>query len=218
MTTETLTFTGTNGDPWPSGFTMDLPSGSGPTTSIQGNRGRATTGTAARDLYAVRTADSLSQSDVTVLMAATSATSGPVDMAGLLSRYTSSSVCYRARARYDASSVQLTRNGTQVGTVTVNGGAGHFSAWRMRLRTTIDGANARVQVRYWQDGASEPGTWDIDYTDTSPLSAGKCGLYFNLETNAVTFDVDDYVRDDLVAGGTSHTRTISRVVQTVTEG
>jgi len=215
MAVETIDFTGTNDDPWPSGWTFDLPSGSGPTTSIQGNRGRGTTSTAARDLYAVRTADSLLDSDVTFVMAATTATAGPADMIGPVSRYASASVCYRARARYDNNTIELTRNGTQVGTFQPNGGAGYDAAWRIRLRTTVSGSDALVQVRYWEASAAEPGTWQIEYTDTAPLSAGKCGVFYNFQTSGVQYDIDDYVRDDLVSGE-AHTRTITRVVSTHT--
>lgn len=207
MTTETVTFTGTNGDAWPAGFSFDV-SASGPTTSIQSNRGRATTSNASRDLYATRTADALLESDSTFLMAATSAVNGPGNMVGLVSRYASSSVCYRCRGRYNDSAVELTRNGVQVGIVTINGGAGLDSAWRLRMRTTVSGSDALVKVRYWQDGTAEPGTWNIEYTDTSPLSAGRSGFFFNLETLGVTFDVDDYERDDLVAG-TPHAQSIT---------
>ena len=205
MTIETIDFTGTDTDPWPSGFTFDRPGGTEIAGTIQSNRGRVSTTVGGRDMFAVRTADSLSESDVTMVMASTNAVGGSGLHIGLLSRYTSASVCYRARGRYDTGTVELTRNGTQVGTFQVNGGGGFDATWRVRLRTTVSGSDALVQVRYWEASASEPGTWDIEYTDTAPLSAGKCGIFADIGTNTLTVDVDDYVRDDLAGSGATPT-------------
>jgi len=36
-----------------------------------------------------------------------------------------------------------------------------------------------VQIRSWVDGGSEPGTWDIDTTDSSYASAGRFGMATN---------------------------------------
>lgn len=214
MSVFTENFTGTDGAAWPSGWTNDVPNGSGPTTTIQTNRGRIGTTVGARDVYATRSAESLTESDVTVLMAATTAGASSINLVGLVSRFSAAATCYRARVRYVDASLQLTRNGTSVATASIPGGS-IAAAWRMRMRTTTSGANALIQVRYWVDGAAEPSTWNIEYTDTAPLAAGRTGVYADMGTTSVTFDLDDYVRDDLVAAPT-HSRTIRRVVSTHT--
>lgn len=42
------------------------------------------------------------------------------------------------------------------------------------IRARIDGG--RIRARAWEDGASEPGTWELDVTDLAPLDAGYAGI------------------------------------------
>ena len=59
-----------------------------------------------------------------------------------------------------------------------------------RIRTQSQGATIRGRI--WQDGTSEPSTWNINYTDPSPLGSGIAALsaYGSAAANAT---VDDYL-------------------------
>ncbi|HEU5003587.1 MAG TPA: IPT/TIG domain-containing protein [Actinomycetota bacterium] len=50
------------------------------------------------------------------------------------------------------------------------------TAYWQRVRITTAGSAATIQVRVWADGTSEPSTWNLSYTDTSPLPAGSVGV------------------------------------------
>ena len=93
---------------------------------------------------------------------------------GAVVRYASSSSCYRARVNYGSGNLEVARNGTQVGSYGIVSTEGFIAtSWKIRLRVTVSGSDALVQARYWASTNSEPGTWQVEYTDTSPLSAGS---------------------------------------------
>jgi len=45
----------------------------------------------------------------------------------------------------------------------------------LRIDVQVSNGVAQVNGRAWQDGATEPTTWQVSYTDTTPLAAGYPG-------------------------------------------
>lgn len=67
---------------------------------------------------------------------------------------------------------------TQVAAQSITGGtAGEW--WHYRLRANGDS----FKIRVWEDGGSEPGTWDIETTDSTYSTAGYVGLFKGANTN-----------------------------------
>lgn len=197
MTVDSDSFGGTDGDPWDAGWSFTSPSGSGTYTVIEFADGVAGSSIAARDLYATRTADSLTDADVTFQMTNTGATVGSALRVGCVARYTAPTTHYRARVNYVTGELELARNHSVVDSV---GLASVPAQWLIRLRVTTSGSDALLKARLWEYGTTEPTTWDLEYTDTSPLSAGKCGLYFDFGVTTFEVRVNDYVRTDLAVG------------------
>lgn len=66
---------------------------------------------------------------------------------------------------------------TSISDVAVTITSGTWCWLRMRLN------GSTVQLRYWADGDSEPGTWNIDTTDATYNTAGYVGLLKGSNTN-----------------------------------
>lgn len=49
------------------------------------------------------------------------------------------------------------------------------SYWE-RVRVEGAGSSAKISVRAWPDGTPEPSTWNLTYSDASPLPAGRVGI------------------------------------------
>lgn len=79
---------------------------------------------------------------------------------------------------------KLVSNGfTQLASTNVSEVEGVFY-W---IRVSMTGNH--LQARIWQDGSGEPGTWNIDTTDSTYASAGRYGMSFNGFSGAgVKFD------------------------------
>lgn len=79
---------------------------------------------------------------------------------------------------------KLVSNGfTQLASTAVSEVSGTFY-W---IRVSMTGNH--LQARTWQDGNSEPGTWNIDTTDATYSAAGRYGMSFNqFSGTGVQFD------------------------------
>lgn len=72
---------------------------------------------------------------------------------------------------------------TQIASVNISEVEGVF----YQMHVTMIGNH--LQARAWQDGTSEPGTWNIDTTDSTYAAAGRYGMSFNAFSGAgVEFD------------------------------
>lgn len=76
----------------------------------------------------------------------------------------------------------------------------------IRMQVMDDGANTMFRVKSWDDGAGEPGTWDIEYTDTTPGALhGTAGAlqFVTLASGSTLIDnlVDDVTYTSYDAGG-----------------
>lgn len=120
---------------------------------------------------------------------------------GILLRFTSTSNYYLAR--YDgAGNLAFFKNiggtKTTVGSYAFAPGSGTFYWMRFHVSGTT------ISIRSWQDGTTEPGTWNYSTTDTSLSGASggnKVGLYgFDNFGSGNSFD--HFSVDDLVVGGT----------------
>jgi hypothetical protein len=58
-----------------------------------------------------------------------------------------------------------------------------------RVRLTNDGTDCHFKIRLWKDGDSEPSAWQLEETESSPMThAGKGGIYIGCRSSA-TFDI-----------------------------
>jgi hypothetical protein len=213
-------FTGTNGDPWDSGkWTITKDEGDG-TVDIQSNTGRiATSGTAERYLHAEANSDTAVQ-DCSLLLSI-----DPLQSSNSINEF---EVCLRSTGTPDSHNGYPVDcymfggyfDGDNLGIWTSKMVAGvwedllgsvtsrstfNVKAW---LRFEVEDVASDVVVRSssWDDGESEPGSWDNEITDTSPGSLfGKSSGRLELlvwTPHAVALDnrIDDLVFDEL--GGT----------------
>ncbi len=60
----------------------------------------------------------------------------------------------------------------------------------IRFGTVDNGSDVDLKARYWQDGNSEPSSWDIEETDTDPITATG---YVGAESFAATTQQWDFV-------------------------
>lgn len=96
---------------------------------------------------------------------------------------------YELKVENDATNqIRLCRNGASVATSPFS----PFSEFGMRLRVV----GADIKVRVWLTSGAEPGTWTIEYTDPSPLSAGTCGFgVYNSLNRPATMNAPFVVED-----------------------
>lgn len=120
------------------------------------------------------------------------------DTAGVLARYTDTNNLYLAR--YDgAGHIAFFKNvagvKTTVGSYAFTANTGGVFWW---LKFHVQGTT--ISIRTWQDGTSEPATWNYTTTDTSLSGASggnKVGLYGF--SNFGPDKYDHFTADDLVA-------------------
>lgn len=75
------------------------------------------------------------------------------------------------------------------------------------IRVSMTGNH--LQARVWQDGTGEPGTWNIDTTDSTYTTAGRYGMSFNaFSGSGVKFDHITVTDNSSI---TTNTRTITPV-------
>lgn len=76
---------------------------------------------------------------------------------------------------------------TTVTTATISTRSNDTYYW-IRFRVNSSGPTS-VKARIWADGDSEPGTWDVDATDSSgPTGSGKLGFVLGIGATAHTWD------------------------------
>lgn len=117
---------------------------------------------------------------VRVVFDATASTTG-----GIITRFVSTSNGYLCR--YSGSGafqiLRLAATDVTIATTPWTPTVGTFY-W---IRFDVQGST--LQARFWQDGTSEPSTWNLTVTDTTYASAGSAGLYaFGSTATGVQFD------------------------------
>lgn len=91
-----------------------------------------------------------------------------------------SATCYSVRLRPADVAIYRGVGATQTQLTTQSiSGAAAGEWWHYRFQ--INGS--ALKVRVWEDGGSEPGTWDIETTDSTYSTAGYVGLLKGANTN-----------------------------------
>ena len=91
--------------------------------------------------------------------------------------------------------VMRTSGGVETRVANVAFTAATGTAYWQRVRITTSGTSATIQVRVWADGTSEPSTWNLSYTDASPLPAGAVGV--EAWDNGSGWQIDSFSAGDL---------------------
>ena len=72
--------------------------------------------------------------------------------------------------------IMRTSGGTKSRVANIAFPAVNGTAYWERARIQTSGSSATILVRAWPDGTPEPATWNLTYTDPSPLPAGMVGM------------------------------------------
>ena len=206
-------FTGTNGDAWDSGkWTTSEEGSSSANTDIQSNEGRMQATNSVDDFSAATANADTDVQEAEALIYVDPTNYNQTDNAWIYLMLRSSgeqvaanagrpatAYYWRADLRSNNTGMNLYRRVTNSETL-LTGSASSRSAtnvpfW-MRMATEDSGSDVIIRVRAWDDGSSEPGTWDINHTDTSPGilhgATGKLQLVArSFSSSGVDVRVDD---------------------------
>lgn len=131
------------------------------------------------------------------------------DVAGLVFRYTDNNNWYNVNIGAYLNNLVFSKMVSGSYSDVAFGGSATYATgttWKLRVRNI----GTSIKARIWDASGSEPGTWNIDTTDTSLSSAGGFGVVADpVGSPVITFD--DYTATD----GTSVT-TNSRTITPVT--
>lgn len=121
----------------------------------------------------------------------------------VLSDYPNTDTYYRLRT-YNGGAWEESGHGTNCTGTTSSGVTPTNNAWwRFRIQAEDTGAGTTIRARFWLDGDVEPGTWQIDCTDTSGTrrTSGTVGVWAVANTDSGAKYWDDIVVTTL-GGGT----------------
>lgn len=203
----TETWTGSNGAAWPAQWTGRTVGGGTGTSTIQTNRGRqSASGAAYCQRFDLLSGSNIADFDLVVSLGL--ANGGAEQYHG---------VHFRVDANVTSGSpdgflVEFWPGSNEVALIdtaadtelVIVGTAGVNDTTRRNLRIRCVGTS--IRVRWWNVGAGEPGTWQIDTTS----SAHTSGRFLLQATNggtttARTVDWDDLAIDDIAVTGTINT-------------
>jgi hypothetical protein len=189
---EAVTFTGANGAAWPAPFAAIYTS-SGSTATIQSNKGRLTTTTGSYSGSVYRGFTPASDdyeitADLTVVSTANEGYQRLAWRAFTDGREYALSILLASNEirvhEQDASFAQTTK-GSETSVGLSNGTVVH-------TRIRVEGSDHKV--RWWLDAESEPGTWNVEFTDTTYTSGAiTCYLVGGNATATVNADYDNFV-------------------------
>jgi len=198
----TDTFTGTNGAAWSSTWTTGSnPNQGAVTPSIQSNRGRLTTGSHG----GYNGGDRISRRvNITA----------PVDAVALFSfQWTTGDETYPS---FYIRSTNTALDGQGGYFLSIDKGSNTWNIGRGSSYSNTDLGTAKsktwttnvkywarfgvvgtaIKARVWNDGSSEPSTWDYSVTDSNITAAGSVGITLGGGSAAsLTFDIDDFSLD-----------------------
>lgn len=159
------TFTGADGDPWPSDWTTF-----GATVDIQSNTGRTVTGTSS---YATAGAHMTGSADGGLLVKWQWSIAGSERLTGIGFRFgtTPESTGYEVLI-YQGGQV-LRRYNSGISDIAFQAGSFATATWYW---TRAAWSGSTLQARTWADGGSEPGTWNVTATDATFGAAGRVML------------------------------------------
>ena len=203
----TETWTGTNGAAWNSTRWPTVSGGTGGTVDIQSNKGRMQTGTVQWDLCQAIPQDVIPDDfEVTGSVTITSATE---TYPFLIYRCNSTGNNYFQLtwlAPSDVVAIERRDNfvPTTMDSDTLAVADGDTIHWRLRV------VGSDHKLRCWVNGASEPGTWLLEFTD-STYAAQNLAIVgvINGGTTSRRIDWDDVTIDDLVNNATATPSVVS---------
>lgn len=124
--------------------------------------------------------------DVTLKCRFSQVTTSALCQLSLMGRYNGSTTAYRASARIQTSGAVdlrtetwITGTLTTIGTDVTNVGTGKNGTEWWHLRLQLQGTSpTAVRAKLWLDGGAEPGSWQIDITDTNATlqTSGGAGI------------------------------------------
>ena len=203
----TETWTGTNGAAWNSTRWPTVSGGTGGTVDIQSNKGRMQTGTVQWDLCQAIPQDVIPDDfEATGSVTITSATE---TYPFLIYRCNSTGNNYFQltwMAPSDVVAIERRDNfvPTTMDSDTLAVADGDTIHWRLRV------VGSDHKLRCWVNGASEPGTWLLEFTD-STYAAQNLAIFgvINGGTTSRRIDWDDVTIDDLVTNATATPSVVS---------
>lgn len=192
------TFTGTNGDAW-SGTWAAGQLDTGASALIQSNAGRVTTGSAGGYAGMASRKVNLSNSTDQVWLMKFRWPTGAECYPGIWLRAgndaldAQSGYCFQLNR--PASEWSVFKSTSYVGTDLASGAFSFASNTWYWVRCGVVGSALKLKI--WADGASEPGAWTWEGTDTTYAGAGRCGIRVGPGAAAsAAFDIDDFQLDD----------------------
>lgn len=124
--------------------------------------------------------------DMTATIATNVLATGGSHFPALVARAADVNNCYLARVEFSTTaqvivSVRKRVASTETLISATTSGLTHAANTRFRLRFQLVGTALRARV--WQDGTTEPTSWDVDTTDTALTAAGQIGMRGILSTS-----------------------------------
>jgi hypothetical protein len=189
--------------------------GSASDFAVNGTEGTMTAPTSSTSRQAVLTGVSNQEQDVTVRFKTDKVSAGTSQEYFILSRYVSSTLMYRAKIRLTPTNgvtVQGSKvvSGTEtfIGTQATVSGLTYSANSYIRVRAKFSGASpTTIQIKAWDDAATEPETWSYTSTDSEATlqTTGGVGLRMNMPASTsnapivATFDDFNMTTTDVVA-------------------
>lgn len=181
------TWTGTNGAGWAAGWTIN-PSGA---ATIQSNRGRLTAGAGGYASAWWGGVNAVTDFNLTVNF---KATGGQVfvGVGAAATAWSSPDNGHYARIDVDSSTslgyASVRRGGTELAFAFSGATADATNGWSVRMQRSGN----TVRIKLWTAGGTEPGTWLIDTTDSSPYSYATDRAWLSYgASNGSSADFDD---------------------------
>jgi len=216
-------FTGTNGDPWDSGkWTTYLDSGS--IQDIQSNAGRQVTDGGYLDYcLAVATPAAVQDAEVLLSIDPNTANTGEQNEIVVLRGSGDESTNGEptdgyelfCETRANAHGVALYRriaDSRSASLATTTSRSSNGVKFWVRMQVEDSGSDVIIRTKSWDDGAGEPGTWDIEYTDSSPgILLGATGT-LHLVAQAGASEVVDNRIDDVTYSTLGTVETVIRPI------
>jgi len=153
-----------------------LTGGSGSSESVSGNQGHVLGSGSMSTLVATLGTSTAADTEVVDRLTSNDYAN---DAGQVIFRASSSSTYYAAGLDSPVSGAEINvfrvSGATKSRVANVAFAATNGTAYWQRARITTSGGSVTIMVRVWQDGTVEPSTWNLAYTDNSPLPAGMAG-------------------------------------------
>lgn len=172
------------------------------TTSISSNEAVFSGNGVTANVFALLSSQTTADIDIVVRVFQSNAFDG----IGVVFRYSNTSNCYYCMLDGEALSFHSIVGGTDTQQAHDFEGFSPNTFYWIHVRMV----GTHIQFRYWQDGTSEPSTWNIDQTDTNISAAGRYGMYY-FDNNGSVQKFDHITVDNTQTSTTSNKDLSSRL-------